>query len=71
MRFLTLYTYCMARYWDEGSEGEPVVLIHGLGGYVENWLPSFAALATQHRVVAVLAFWDPDNIQVELIAALA
>lgn len=42
-----------ARYWDEGRPGEPVVLIHGLGGYVENWLPSFAALAAQHRVVAV------------------
>ena len=42
-----------ARYWDEGSQGEPVVLIHGLGGYVENWLPSFDALAAQHRVVAV------------------
>ena len=33
-----------ARYWDEGSQGEPVVLIHGLGGYVETWLPSFDAL---------------------------
>ena len=42
-----------ARYWDEGSQGEPVVLIHGLGGYVENWLPSFDALSAQHRVVAV------------------
>jgi 4,5:9,10-diseco-3-hydroxy-5,9,17-trioxoandrosta-1(10),2-diene-4-oate hydrolase len=30
-----------------------VVLIHGLGGYVENWLSSFNALAAQHRVYAL------------------
>ena len=42
-----------ARYWAGGSQGSQVMLIHGLGGYVENWLPSFDALAAQHRVVAV------------------
>jgi pimeloyl-ACP methyl ester carboxylesterase len=41
------------RYWAEGSQGAPVVLIHGLGGFIEDWLPSFDALAAQHRVVAV------------------
>ena len=41
------------RYWDEGSQSAPVVLIHGLGGFIEDWLPSFEALAAQHRVVAV------------------
>lgn len=40
------------RYWAEGSQGSPVVLIHGIGCYIENWLPSFGALAVQHRVFA-------------------
>jgi pimeloyl-ACP methyl ester carboxylesterase len=41
-----------ARYWAEGDQGSPVVLIHGIGGSVESWLPTFGALATQHRVYA-------------------
>lgn len=41
------------RYWAEGSQGSPVVLIHGIGGYIESWLPSFDVLAAQHRVYAV------------------
>ena len=41
------------RYWAEGSHGSPVVLIHGIGGYIENWLPSIGALAAQHRVYAL------------------
>ncbi len=42
-----------ARYWAEGSQGSPVILIHGLGGYVENWWPNILTLAQQHRVFAV------------------
>lgn len=42
-----------ARYWAEGSEGSPVILIHGIGGYVEGWLPNFDTLAIQHQVYAV------------------
>lgn len=41
------------RYWAEGNQGQPVVLIHGIGGYVENWLPCFAALTARHRVYAL------------------
>jgi 4,5:9,10-diseco-3-hydroxy-5,9,17-trioxoandrosta-1(10),2-diene-4-oate hydrolase len=41
-----------ARYWAEGSQGSSVVLIHGLGGYIENWLPSFGAFSAAHRVYA-------------------
>jgi pimeloyl-ACP methyl ester carboxylesterase len=41
------------RYWAEGGQGSTVILIHGLGGYVETWLPSFEVLAAQHRVYAV------------------
>ncbi|MCP4599588.1 MAG: alpha/beta fold hydrolase [Proteobacteria bacterium] len=28
-------------------------MIHGLGGYVEHWLPSFASLSARHRVYAL------------------
>lgn len=40
------------RYWVEG-EGSPVLLLHGLGGFVETWLLNFDALAAEHRVYAV------------------
>lgn len=42
-----------ARYWTEGNQGSPVILIHGIGMYLESWLPSVATLATQHQVYAV------------------
>lgn len=41
------------RYWAEGSEGSPVILIHGIGGTVEAWLPNIDTFALQHRVYAV------------------
>ena len=41
------------RYWDEGDGDPPVVLIHGIGCYIENWLPSLGALAERHRVCAL------------------
>lgn len=40
------------RYWAEGDRGSTVVLLHGVGGYVERWLPTFATLAARHRVYA-------------------
>ena len=39
------------RFWVEGSQGSPVILIHGIGCYIENWLPSLDVLATQHCVL--------------------
>lgn len=41
------------RYWAEGDHGSPVILIHGIGGYVEDWLPTFGALAEKHCSYAV------------------
>lgn len=41
------------RYWAEGRHGSPVVLIHGLGGFVETWLLAFHELAAHHRVYAL------------------
>ena len=42
-----------ARYWQIGSEGSPIVLIHGLGGCIENWELNLAELSKNHRVYAL------------------
>lgn len=42
-----------ARYWALGGEGSPVLLIHGIGRFVEDWLPCLDDLADSHRVYAV------------------
>ena len=34
-----------------GGEGPPIVLVHGLGGTVENWRGLASALAEEHRVL--------------------
>ncbi len=39
-------------YADEGH-GEPLVLLHGLGGYIPSWTKNLEALAEHHRVIAV------------------
>jgi 4,5:9,10-diseco-3-hydroxy-5,9,17-trioxoandrosta-1(10),2-diene-4-oate hydrolase len=41
------------RFWAEGNNGHPVVLIHGLGGYVESWALSINSLANNYRVYAL------------------
>ncbi len=41
------------RYWAEGNGRAAVVLVHGLGGFVETWLPSFPILTSQCRVYAL------------------
>ena len=41
-----------AAYVDAG-EGEPVVLVHGVGLRVEAWAPQIESLAATHRVIAV------------------
>lgn len=40
------------RYWDQG-QGEPLLLIHGLGVCLETWAWNIDALAAQHRVIAL------------------
>lgn len=42
-----------ARYWAAGDGGSPVILIHGLGGSVENWVHNLETLAQGHRVYAL------------------
>lgn len=41
------------RFWALGDEGTAVILLHGLGGSVENWVLNVSALAQHHRVYAV------------------
>jgi 4,5:9,10-diseco-3-hydroxy-5,9,17-trioxoandrosta-1(10),2-diene-4-oate hydrolase len=51
------------RYWAEGDKGTPVLLVHGLGGFIENWMYNIIPLAEQHRVYAVdlLGFGQTDK----------
>lgn len=60
------------RYWSLGDQGNPVVLIHGIGGFVENWGPNVAALAQRHRVYALdlVGFGRSDKPVVGLLSAL-
>jgi pimeloyl-ACP methyl ester carboxylesterase len=41
------------RYWQAGTQGAPVLLLHGLNGCVEHWRPTMVALSTAHRVWAI------------------
>ena len=41
------------RYWALGDGKSTAILIHGLGGYIENWEDNIAALAQDRRVYAL------------------
>jgi pimeloyl-ACP methyl ester carboxylesterase len=41
------------RYWVGGRGARAVVLIHGVGSYVERWLPTFRVLVRRFRVYAL------------------
>jgi pyruvate dehydrogenase E2 component (dihydrolipoamide acetyltransferase) len=41
------------RFLKQGDGGEPVVLIHGFGGDLNNWLFALPALASEHTVYAL------------------
>ena len=57
-------------YVDVG-EGEPVVLIHGVGLRLEAWAPQIAALAATHRVVAVDLPGHGDSAPIQRSSGLA
>lgn len=40
--------------WRETGQGEPLVLVHGIGGHSGSWQHQFAAFARDYRVIA----WD-------------
>jgi pimeloyl-ACP methyl ester carboxylesterase len=52
------------RFWQAGDAGSAVVLVHGLGGSVENWEHNIDALAQRHRVYALdlLGFGRTDKL---------
>ena len=41
------------RYWTVGDQGSSIVLVHGIGQYVEHWLSAINALAEHHQVYAL------------------
>jgi pyruvate dehydrogenase E2 component (dihydrolipoamide acetyltransferase) len=41
------------RFLRQGEEGEPIVLLHGFGGDLNNWLFTAPALAAEHVVYAL------------------
>jgi pimeloyl-ACP methyl ester carboxylesterase len=47
----------------QAGSGEPLLLLHGLGGTKASFLPTIAALAQSHRLIAVdlLGFGDSDK----------
>jgi 2-hydroxy-6-oxonona-2,4-dienedioate hydrolase len=40
-------------YYAEAGSGPTVILLHGLGGNAQNWLPNFAALSAKFHVIAL------------------
>jgi pimeloyl-ACP methyl ester carboxylesterase len=51
------------RYWAAGEKGSTVILVHGLGGFIENWDKNILPLSTQHRVYALdlIGFGQTDK----------
>ena len=41
------------RYWAEGDQGSTVLLLHGIGAYIERWVQNISVLAAYHRVYAL------------------
>jgi len=54
------------RYWQSGSAGDVVVLIHGLGGCIENWMTNINVLGEHYRVFAfdLVGFGRSEKIEV-------
>ena len=54
------------RFWALGNEGAAVLLIHGLGGSVENWMYNINVLTQYYRVYAIdlAGFGHSDKTQI-------
>lgn len=55
------------RYLEQGSSQETIVLLHGLGGMAERWLPVFGHLSSKYRVIApdLPGFGQSDKPQID------
>lgn len=51
------------RFWQAGDTGSAIILVHGLGGFIENWIYNIGPLAVSHRVYAIdlLGFGRSDK----------
>lgn len=63
LRFDTVGTRLCKISTLSAGEGDPVICVHGLGGTKASFLPTVAALADQHRVIAMdlPGFGDSDK----------
>jgi len=41
------------RYWEAGNRGSSVILLHGIGSFIEHWEYNYEALSKKHHVLAV------------------
>lgn len=55
------------RYIEEGDSKNTIVLLHGLGGMAERWLPVVPFLSKKHRVIALdlIGYGQSDKPQVD------
>ncbi len=51
------------RFWSAGEKGSAIILVHGLGGFIENWISNIGPLSKDHRVYAMdlLGFGRTDK----------
>jgi len=51
------------RYWAAGEKETAIILVHGLGGFIESWMNNIIPLAEKHRVYALdlLGFGQSDK----------
>ena len=63
------------RYWQAGSKGSAVILLHGISCSVCEWHPNIASLSSRHRVFALdlmgHGFTDKPKQETYTIARLA
>ncbi len=60
------------RYLDDGDSKDVIVLLHGLGGMAERWLPIIPLLSKEYRVIALdlLGYGQSDKPQIDYTVEL-
>ncbi|MFZ1077778.1 MAG: alpha/beta fold hydrolase, partial [Nitrosotalea sp.] len=55
------------RYIEEGDSKNTIILLHGLGGIAERWLPVVPLLSKKYRVIALdlIGYGQSDKPQVD------